>query len=107
MLSLMKLLESLRRMMLSCKKKERELSILEHQYEISTQELEGIKTSHVKKIEDTCQVAVNEAIEAWFEEFSTSELYKQAVIYGSHCFKDEVISYYPDIDLSIYDLERN
>ncbi|PON54486.1 hypothetical protein PanWU01x14_194450 [Parasponia andersonii] len=99
----MKLLESLRRMKLSCKKKrERELSILKCQYEISAQEVEGHKTSHAKEIEDACQIAINEAIEAWFQEFSTSELYKQAVIHGSYSFKDKVKSRYPKINRIIH-----
>ncbi|PON78572.1 hypothetical protein PanWU01x14_018300, partial [Parasponia andersonii] len=58
-------------------------------------------------IEDVCQIAVNEAIEAWFEEFNISGFYKQAVIHSSRNFKDEKKSRYPEINLSMYDLEED
>ncbi|PON47889.1 hypothetical protein PanWU01x14_241280 [Parasponia andersonii] len=81
--------------------------MLKHQYDIPTQEVEGLKTSHAKEIEDACQVTVNEAIEVWFQEFSTLELYKQIVIHCARSFKDEVKWHYLEIDLSMYNLEEN
>ncbi|PON54602.1 LOW QUALITY PROTEIN: hypothetical protein TorRG33x02_302170 [Trema orientale] len=95
----MKLLESLRRAKLSCRKKRK--SYLSLSANMRYQLKKGLKTSHAKEIEDACQVAVNEAIETWFREFSTSD------IHGSRSFKDEVKSRYPEIDLSIYDLEED